>query len=133
MLHILSGVSQGSNYNIKQSNKQLLLRTARITQHTALTSQLSKTAHLLSFSHTLFSDSICLRQCECFVRCWCSSIAGLPTPPTAFDPSRRRSHPEMPICASTSSSEICVCVCVRLYLAQVHTHLHCRTVCGLPP
>lgn len=104
-------VSLGSHHNIIQSDKQLSLRTAKITQRTALPSCL-RFADLLSFSHTLFSDSICLRKCKCFVRCWCSSITGLPTPPTAFDPSRRCSHPEMPICASTSSSEIYVCVLI---------------------
>ncbi len=127
MSHSLSRVSLGSHHSIIQSDKQLSLRTANITQHTALTSclRLQISCHF----HIHFVHSICLRKCECFVRCWFSSITGLLTPPTAFDPSRRRSHPEMPICASTSSSEICVCM--HLYLAQIHTHLQCEYTAGL--
>lgn len=65
--------------------------------------------------------------------CWCSSITGLPTPPTAFDPSRRRIHPEMPICASTSSSEIRVHALIPASSAHIYSANTLQGRFGFPP
>lgn len=127
MSQILSRFSLGSHHSIIQPDKQLSLRTAKITQRAALTSCLwlqischfhihfSVTAYVWESVRVLWGAGVAALQA-------CQHLPLLLTPP---------GDAAIQKCPSVLLPPPARSMCVCLYLAQIHTHLQCEYTAGL--